>query len=279
MDYGLPDDVLVYRPEVPVTSIVLLLHGASLSAEHMMRADAPMEQWQRIADEQGVLLVAPEGSNRLVGGGDNYYWNDCTNGGRLYNPDRDDVALLSDLLDRIGADEGVPVARRYVQGISNGGGMALRLAREASAHVGGVVSILGLDPETQNDECAQPTEIVPVMLVHGTADRLTPYAPRQTLFGPEPVGAEGSWRQWQQRNGVSGEAVASRALPAGSVIDGDVQCRQKGAGPARSVLCTMQGAGHMEPSILHGYTWQQLLFGQQSRDVESARLAWDFFTE
>ena len=56
-------------------------------------------------------------------------WNDCRNDAPG-NPDTDDVAFLSQLIDKIKAEYNHDNDRVYVAGVSNGASMAIRLAQE-----------------------------------------------------------------------------------------------------------------------------------------------------
>lgn len=146
--------------------LVLVLHGGGGHAEN---AEA-MTGFTGLARKEGFIVVYPEGSgrfrHRLL------TWNAGHCCGYAMERGVDDVAFIAALLDRLQASLPIDPHRVYVTGLSNGGMMAHRLARElpgrfaATAPV--IAGLFGDEPPA-----AQP---VSVLMINGAQDRSVPAA-------------------------------------------------------------------------------------------------------
>ena len=128
----------LYRVYVPgslpeETAVVLLLHGGRQSMRRIFSNGAvATSEWAEVAETESFLLVVPNGTNATTGDtrGDHQGWND----GRVVDSPvegkADDVAFLTELLDRIERDYSIDGGRIYVTGASNGGMMTFRLLME-----------------------------------------------------------------------------------------------------------------------------------------------------
>jgi polyhydroxybutyrate depolymerase len=149
-----------------------------------------------LADAERFIAVYPSATDDPAGHG---FWN--INDHRAGAPN--DVQFISDLIDSLQGVLCVDATRIYVAGVSNGGGMAVRLACELSGRIAAIASVAGgyasLPP-------CQPRNPVSVLEVHGTLDGVVPY------WG-DPFGA-GSVRTflaaWTLRDGCHQAARVSR---------------------------------------------------------------------
>lgn len=87
----------------------------------------------------------------------------------------DDVAFLRAITDRAAERSGTPPDRAVVTGISNGAFMAHRPALEASDQVAVMAAVAGGLPAALLG--TRPTHAVSALLIHGTADMITPIGP------------------------------------------------------------------------------------------------------
>ena len=85
---------------------------------------------------------------------------------------RTDVTFTTRLLAHLEALTCIDARRLYVTGLSNGAGMAARLACEASPLIAGVVPMAGYYGALAQCEPASPESLLEV---HGTADTVVPY--------------------------------------------------------------------------------------------------------
>ena len=263
---------------------VLLLHGGTQGMDELFRPNAGgTQEWPEVAEDSGFLLLVPNGTNVETGdpSGDNQRWNDCRSpsAGGVTGSTADDVGFLVALADWAGRR--FPVSDRVlVAGASNGGMMAYRLATERPERVAGVAAFVANLPE--GGECPDPSQPVPVLIVNGTADPITPYAGGEAGDRGEVRSAGATRDVWLAANRADVERRTVETLPD---VDPDdesvVVCeRYPASGSGAEVqFCSVEGGGHTIPSVDHRLPgWLVRIFGQQNHDVEGARLAWSFLT-
>lgn len=264
---------------------VLLLHGGTQSMDHLFRPNAGGTQaWPEIAERGGFLLLVPNGTDATGNPrGDNQRWNDCRSpsGGDVTGSTADDVGFLIALADW--AEQRFAVSPRIlVTGASNGGMMAYRLATERPDRVARVAAFVANMPE--RGECPDPTRPVPILIVNGTADPLTPYAGGQVDGGERGSvrSAEVTRDIWRAANRVGGPPSAVRTLP--DVDPGDasvIVCESYAASASGAEVeyCRVEGGGHTMPSIKYQLPrWLERILGRQNHDVEGAEFAWSFLS-
>lgn len=147
--------------------LVFVLHGYSANGFLQKR----FLYYDRLVDDPGVLLVAPDGTVDREG---HRFWNATPACCNFFGSKVDDVAYIRRLIREISAAYSVDSKRIYLIGHSNGGFFAYRLACELSDRVAAIVSIAGatyLDPA----DC-DPKHPVAVLHVHGDQDTSVRYA-------------------------------------------------------------------------------------------------------
>ena len=200
------------------------------------------QEWPRIADEEGALLLVPNGTNRDTGApsGDDQNRNDCRPQGPTAADDVDFIdALLRWTADRFSnVTLSLDTARTFVTGPSNGGLMTYRLATELPDRVAAAAAFIANRPELS--ECPMATDPIPVVNRADTTERTVTQLP-------------------------------DRDPDDGSIVVCENDPPTTDPVSARVRFCRVEGGGHIMPSIDHR------LRGQQNHDVEGARLAWSFF--
>jgi polyhydroxybutyrate depolymerase len=268
------------RPGAPV---VVVLHGGSQSMREIFgpRAGAT-RAWRDIAQEQGFVLLAPNGTNARTGdaAGDNQNWADV----RGLSGDRGaDVrfilAMIDWALERYRADP----RRVYVTGASNGGMMTYTLLMDAPERFAAGAAFIANLP-AGDEALRRPSRPTPLMIMNGTEDPLMPYGGGAVAYNRGEVrSAQATAGWWVDTNGAVQQGAEVR-LPDGDPNDG---CRIRGerhaalAGGAPVVFYTVEGGGHAAPTPNHPERPSRLatrLLGPLCRDVESSRLAWDFLS-
>lgn len=265
----------------PPVAILLMLHGHGGSAGRLVGRNAqpaPYRRWNAIADREGLLLVAPQGS---AGGDGKSGWNDCRADADS-NPTGDDAAFLAGLVSEVRREHAISSNRVYVVGSSNGGNMALRMSIERPDLITAAAAIVASMPA--HSECATPTRMVPVVFINGTGDPLMPFAGGRVGKGRhargEVLSTEASLRVWARLAGVSG-APSRSMLPDLAHDDGSRAIREVHAqrnGRPLVVLYRIDDGGHLEPSRTERYPrWLTRLLGHQNGDIEMADEIWAFF--
>ena len=257
-------------PQGQTFPLVLVFHGGGGNAANAER----MTGFSRLADREGFIVVYPNGSGRFA---DRLLtWNAGGIPVWAQEHDIDDVgfvrAMVSDLDRRFPVD----TKRIYAAGMSNGGMMVHRLAREASDVFAAVCDVAG----AMNYQDRDPKHPVGVMIVHGLADRNVLFhgGRPQKSIGPAgervdtSVGA--AVKYYVTHNGLRDEPTTTetegtvttttyRRTTAGHEADFDV------------TLVAIQGEGHTWPGGRRGSRR-----GDTPTDAfDATAAAWAFFEQ
>jgi polyhydroxybutyrate depolymerase len=144
------------------TPLVIVLHGNHPDATGLMMRD--WTTFDEQADAFGFAVAYPDG----VGG----CWADGRGVTTADEAGVDDVAFLRALVGTSAERYGTFADRAVVAGVSNGAFMAHRMAIEASDQVAVFAAVAGGLPASLRD--ARPAHVVSAMLIHGTADQVSP---------------------------------------------------------------------------------------------------------
>jgi polyhydroxybutyrate depolymerase len=110
------------------TPLVISMHaGATWPAQQMS-----LSHWNRLADENGFIVVYPSGTPQLFGVV--RIWHSFELGAGLER----DVRFISELIDTLRSTYNIDPTRVFANGISNGGGMAFVLSCALSDRVAAV---------------------------------------------------------------------------------------------------------------------------------------------
>jgi polyhydroxybutyrate depolymerase len=219
-----------------------------------------ISQWNRVADENGFIVVYPAGR----GAGPKTWFMD----GWQTPSSMPDVVFISELIDKLEAAYNIDPARIYANGLSNGAGMAFTLSCTLSDRIAaiGAVAAAQLLPWSW---CAD-SHPVPMIAFHGTADRITPYNGGKVWIAPEPFPSVPEWaRSWAQRN-----RCASEPVDAAMATDVTRRTYPNCADDAAVVLYTIHGGGHTWPG---GTPLPEWTVGPTSRSIDATSLMWAFF--
>jgi polyhydroxybutyrate depolymerase len=179
--------------------LVLLLHGCASSGDQF----ATITKFDDQASKVGFVAAYPDGLADF-GPGFDHCWNEF-----LDQSKADDLGFLSQLLDRLTAEQNIDKNRIFVAGLQSGGHMAYTLACAIPGRIAGIASVSGgmpLDGRKSAMRCPAAggmlTRPVSVMEMHGTADTFLPYAGGGGL-DTSPI--EDLIRYWAALDGCSGD--------------------------------------------------------------------------
>jgi polyhydroxybutyrate depolymerase len=246
-----------YDPAKP-TPLVISLHGAGNWGAFQMNVTG----MNRVADKHGFIVAYPSGE-----GGGKRIW-----GMRgLGNPQKmPDVVFLSALIDRLQAEYNIDPARIYANGYSNGGGMSFVLSCTLSHRIAAIGAVAAA--ETVPWAWCRDSTPVPMIAIHGTADRITPYNGGKVWVAQDPFPSIPGWAEnWARRNRCS-------PVPVDSRVAHDVMRREYFgcASDATVVLYTLEGIGHTWPGGPHPPEWA---LGRTTQSIDASELMWAFFRE
>jgi polyhydroxybutyrate depolymerase len=226
-----------------------------------------LTRWNDVADAENLLVAYPQGTSFPL------RWNASTT---FESSTVDDVQFIADLIGELSQVAAVDPARIYVDGMSNGGSMANRVACELADRVAAVGVVTG--PPVEPPGGCSPARAIPLIAFYGTDDPLVSYqggaveesfisrlmgrSPHRPSFPPVASWIEG----WVKRNGCS--ATPEPLPPQGDVsgvryrdCDDDVEI----------IFYTVEGGGHTWPG------GRPTLVGKTSKDIHASQVMWEFF--
>ena len=219
IEVRVPDDL---DPADPAP-LVVLLHGFGVSGEiqdaYLGMGDA--------AIERGMVFVAPDGTPNGAG---RRFWNAtpaCCGRGS----DVDDVAYLTDVIDKVRQDHPIDPTRIYLVGHSNGGFMSFAMA---CARADAIAAIAAIEAATFDDaDACAPSEPVATLQVHGTSDTTIIYGGGTIAGEPYPSAPE-TLAMWAAYDGCDPEP--DEPAPPGRAIvvdlpDAEVQVHRAACDP------------------------------------------------
>ena len=258
--------------------LVIVLHGAGASAEQVMGQafpPSPLSVWLEIAEREGLLVIAPDAG---AGG-----WNDCF-ASKEKVAKKDDVALLSALIDKAVAEYDADADRVYLIGVSRGGHLTYRAVVEIPHKLAAFSTIVsGMPPP---HAAPTPTVPLPALFFGCTADPLMPYRGGKYFYMLgllDPISSiDDSVRTWRELAGLPDEPSVLE-IPHRHEWDRTRATRYIwGDAPygMQVGLYKIENGGHAEPSPSRRYpALIGKLTGAQNADFEVAEAAWEFFRE
>ncbi len=273
-------------PEKP--ALVLYLHGGTLSMRSLF---SPLvdgtKLWLSIAEEEGLVLLVPNGVNTKTGDtfGDDQNWNDLRPDSAVGQTTVNDVGFLIALLDKVSEELPIDETRIYVTGASNGGLMTYRLLIERPDRFAAGAAFIANLPAL-SEGLTLPESPTPLMIANGTEDPLMPW-------DGGSVAKDRGWVMstdetvlwWVGANQADPTHLNSTALPDLNLEDG---CRVRedyypaGEGGAPILFYALLGGGHTMPSLTQPGLFLKLagrIVGPVCQEVEGVDLAWEFFTD
>ena len=250
--------------------LVVAFHGGSADGTAMRK----LTNLDARADRDGWVVAYPNG----VEG----HWND----GRgvdsypAHRDDVDDVGFVSRLVDHLVETARVDRQRVYATGFSNGGMFVHRLAMARPGLVAAIAPVAGtiarplLDPG--------PQAPVPVLMIHGTADRMVSYHGGPVGGPSESRGqvssVEETAARWRAANRCA-EEPEQETLPHRDEDDPTrvrvATWRAAGPDGADVVVVTVVEGGHTWPGGLQ-YRPQRFI-GHTARDLTASDAIVEFF--
>jgi polyhydroxybutyrate depolymerase len=214
------------------------------------------------ATARGYAVVYPDGVGRR--------WND----GRGAGGGQEDVEFIRILLDSLGHQLPVDPKRIYATGISNGAGLAYRLACDLPGSFAAIAPVAGAPAAAIEERCAA-TRPVSVISFQGTRDPLMPYeGGHVSIRRGRVLSAQRSAALFAE---VSGCTLSPAVTVEPDTAKDGTRVRRSVYGGCREgrevVLYTIEGGGHTWP----GGPAVGRLVGRVSRDLDATRTMLDFF--
>lgn len=263
-----------YDPETP-SPLIFAFHGGGSNASNMEKTTG----FNALAETEGFIVTYPMGVSKSATGTPQGTWNGgSAGGGYAYEQNIDDIAFVKAMVKDISSAYSIDTNMIYATGISMGGMISYRIACELSdtfAAIAPVATSLVLSPGT-----CKPSRPVPVIHLHGTADKFIPYnggnssrsLPKVLAVGGPYISVNDSLAVFKEINNTDdeGDEVYN---------EGDTVCTLWGGRFGADVeLCTIKDGGHNWPGSDTSYgPIVGLLLGKTSKDINATETIWDFF--
>jgi polyhydroxybutyrate depolymerase len=252
-------EYVLFKPkQIKANAILIGLHGRGGTGEELMWKT----EFNRLAEEEGFIIVYPSGINRA--------WID---GRKLpeEDPNANDEKFILSLREKLEKEFSIP--KFFLFGYSNGGFMTQKVAYTYPEAFNGYASVVSTISENLNKE--KPKKQVPVLFINGTEDPIVPYKGGM-ISGNKgvAVGAEEAVKQWVKWNkcGVKPDAEIINQQPDGvkAFIHNYTNC--KSGKPVRFIK--LEGAGHGWPGKLEE---EKPGFGKFTTEISANLEIWKFF--
>lgn len=217
-------------------------------------------------EAQGFFAIEPTGVN--VAPDDRASWELP----QFETDERDDIAMVEDLLELAAATVCIDQNRIYATGMSNGGLFTSTLVCELSDRIAAAVSVAGVT----HDASCSPSRAVPYLAFHGVDDTIVPF----NGGGIATLGDGGSGEFFDQ---VMPDEFAEFASGFGctesvdSIISAEVTLTSwVGCDDDNEMgFYTIDGAGHTWPGSAISAAIPSL--GVTNMDIDATAIAWEFF--
>jgi polyhydroxybutyrate depolymerase len=266
---------LAAPPDSEPDSLLLVFHGSKQTGEKFRAFTG--NSFDALAGAGSTLVAYLDGYRG--------HWNDARKASAFAarTEDVDDVGFAQALIGRLTDEHRIDRSRVYAAGYSNGGQMVIRLVHEVPGALAGAAILSATQPAPESfllDGAA--TAPMPVLLVHGTGDRIAsysggtmkPWARMVFRVGGVALSAERTAAYFAARNGIT-QPHSSAALPQATEPNGTsvtrTDYRQDGRSPV--TLYTVDGGGHTIP----GPAKAPFIMGRTNHDMNTADAIDEFF--
>lgn len=255
-------EYVIHDPGVPrggdgLRPAVLVFHGF-LQTPRGMRNLTGID---RLADEEGFLVVYPKGTFRS--------WNDGDDTKPASKRDVDDGAFLTALVDSLPARHGVDPGRVYAIGFSNGGYLLVRHACELAGRVA-ALGIVGAGTYPVWDPECRPEAPLPAAFVIGGADPTI--ARLDERFDVSPGASADLWTE-----AYGCPEPTARAVPGNTGTAAVHHSTRRCPGGFVAHQIVVEGEGHTWPG--GPQFLPPFLAGEATDAFDATTWLWEFFEE
>lgn len=247
-----------YNPDIS-TPLVISLHGFAEWPAHQMQ----VSHWNELAMRDGFIVVYPCGTEVPL------RWHTHSMPGSDIDP-MEDITFISDLMDKLETEYNIDPARIYVNGLSNGGGMAFALSCKLPDRIAAIGSVSGFFPFSWNE--VHPSRPVPTIVFHGTHDPIVPYLGRAADSTGVSLPSIPDWVDMLASYNKCDDVPLD--VPARGAVSG-IQYKSR-TGNGDVFFYTINDGGHSWPG---GGSLPKIIVGNTNQDIDATEIMWDFFRQ
>ena len=257
---GIDRSFLIYIPELydsrdMSVPLLLSLHGYTSSAI----INLSYTGFQELADQNGFLLIYPQGSILSTTGAT--HWNV---GGWTEGSTTNDVEFIEGIIEWASTNYRVDVNRVYSAGMSNGGSMSYQLACYLGSKVAAIASVTGPMTFDTHRDCI-PRASTPVVHIHGLIDTVVPYLGNSVMMPISDV-----IEYWVQTSNCDSQGIETPIIDQ----DGD------GIGGTYTRYGNCTSSTNVDVYLLDnlGHQWPVARSGLIRADIDAASIVWEFLS-
>jgi polyhydroxybutyrate depolymerase len=262
----------VPRDLKPGAPLLFMFHGGG--GDGPMAREGTGHEFDLLADRNGFIVAYPDGIDRS--------WTGCrVVQNRVANRrDIDDVKFVDAIIAQEVARHGIDPKRVFATGHSMGAALSYRLALERPKAIAAIAAISSNLPAPDNMDCNPANIGIPVMIINGTADPVSPYNGGTNSRGTSrgrTLSTDATVQYFVSLNGLSGPPAVER-LPHQKPSDRTWVERLTWSAPEKPpvILYTVHGGGHVVPQPYYRYP---SIVGVMTEDLDAPAVIWDFFSK
>lgn len=268
---------------------VIALHGGGGTGDQMRT----MTEFDLLGDREGFIAAFPDGTPAL--GNSMMTWNaiDCC--GKAMRNEVDDVRFLDVLIDTLVRKYNADPKRIYMTGHSNGAMMTYRYACKHPERLAAIAANAG---QEWYRDCVTTEHPVPILHLHGTADRCADYDGGEScggcfadVLGLSPDGGMRPCLPVERAMELWAAAYQCDSDPRPLSPIGSVKCEAWAGcrGEADIRFCRIERAGHnwpggqndppvcrTAPKSRQCRTWRNIQ-GTVNSDISATSFIWEYF--
>jgi polyhydroxybutyrate depolymerase len=236
--------------------LVISLHGGFATPNQQFK----LADFRPLADRDKFIVVCPA-SKRV--------WHDGAN-----NDGIDDIKFIDELINHTIKTYHADPNKIYITGISNGGFMTTRLARQLNNRVAAIAVIAAT---LSKGEGYEPVRPMPVLYMHGTTDPIVSYYGGK-LLGRRICSHDEVIDKWVKLDQCQSTSYIT-TIPD-TAGDGTSIKIEEFVNPVTGIKVlnyTINNGGHTWPG-----GWQyfpKLIIGKTTRNLDACSEIWDFFKQ
>jgi polyhydroxybutyrate depolymerase len=257
------------RPGAP---LLFMFHGGG--GDGPMAREGTGHEFDLLADRNGFIVAYPDGIDRS--------WTGCRQVQNRVADRRniDDVKFVDAIIAQEVARHGIDPKRVFATGHSMGAALSYRLALERPKAIAAIAAISSNLPAPDNMDCKPANVGIPVMIINGTADPVSPYNGGSNSRGTSrgrTLSTDATVQYFVGLNGLSGPPTVER-LPHQKPSDRTWVERLTWSAPEKPpvILYTVHGGGHVVPQPYYRYPSS---VGAMTEDLDAPAVIWDFFSK
>jgi len=258
----------LFSPVAKPQALLMVLHGGHGDGKGVAR----YTNFRELAKQYALLLVYPDA---LQG-----HWNDARS---ATGNGQNDVIFITRLAARLGEQYAIPLERRFLVGLSNGGFMSWRVACESPQSFSAISPVIATLPVNQASHC-EAAQSINLLAIMGNADPIVPWSGgsvkkgRSSGKGGQVMSGLKTFEFWRSQYACSDQTEQTMLEDkdpddeSRAILWQAKGCRNQ----VKLELLELDNVGHNWPGRKHGWLMRRIT-GNVNQDIDARLFLLDFF--